>query len=175
MSNETDELTMKKQDADRALAGGARTTLSALIRGREKAPPADCGAAGRAGAEQMTHDKYAALRQALDAAHEQAAEGKGRERHARDGQDFTSQPIMAITRMVGIGYPCGQAMKKLQEAVGMAERRQYEAAQREMLGAINYAAAAWIRAKEMGQLGDGDQPMAQDVRTEVHDERRRKK
>lgn len=86
---------------------------------------------------------YEELMLTLSAAYEQASGGKGKERHARD-KPFLKQPIMEIARMVGPGYPTGQAMKKLQEAVGMMEKGNLEAAQAEALGAINYAAAFYI-------------------------------
>ena len=85
-------------------------------------------------------DPYAALRRVLDAAYEQAANGKGKERHAND-KPFTAQPIMEIARMVGPGYQLGQAMKKSAESFGMIQRGQPDRARAEMLGAINYLAA----------------------------------
>lgn len=90
---------------------------------------------------------YGPLATVLKAAYDQAASGKGKERHAR-GKPFHKQPIMEISRMVGTGYTTGQAMKKLQEANAMAARGELEAAQREALGAINYAAAFYLVLKE---------------------------
>ena len=84
---------------------------------------------------------YADLAEVLDAALMQAASGKGAERHAGD-RPFATQPMQEITRMVGIGFPLGQAMKKSQEAGTMASRGQTDAARRELLGAINYLAGA---------------------------------
>lgn len=78
---------------------------------------------------------FAVLRDALD----QAQNGKGHERHAdSDGQAFTEQPVLTISRAVGLGFPLGQAMKKIQEC----QRMDRDAAKRELLGAINYLAAA---------------------------------
>lgn len=91
---------------------------------------------------------YAPLRRVLDEAYNQASLGKGRERHAND-RPFTHQPIMEITRMHGIGFVTGQASKKAQEAVGMMSRGEYEAAHRELLGAIVYLAAACMRVNEV--------------------------
>jgi hypothetical protein len=91
---------------------------------------------------------YEELMLTLTAAYEQASGVKGKERHAR-GKPFHKQPIMEIARMVGPGYPTGQAMKKLQKAVGMMNRNQLEEAQAEALGAINYAAAFYILLGEM--------------------------
>jgi len=80
-------------------------------------------------------------------AHDQAAHGKGRDRHA-NGKPFLDQPIMEIGRMVGVGYQTGQAMKKSQEAIGMLKRNEPTKAQAELLGAMNYLAAAYILIEE---------------------------
>jgi hypothetical protein len=82
----------------------------------------------------------AVLQKALD----QAQTGKGHERHAND-KPFDRQPILEITRMVGLGYPLGQASKKAQEAARLPAGR----AQAELLGAINYLAAAWLHLEEV--------------------------
>lgn len=84
---------------------------------------------------------YECLAEVLDCALMQAASGKGAERHAQ-GQPFDSQPMAKITAMVGLGFPLGQIQKKAQEAGGMAARGQMDAARRELLGVINYAAGA---------------------------------
>jgi len=92
---------------------------------------------------------YDALASVLREAHAQAASGKGSERHA-NGRGFTEQPIMEIPRMLG-GSPEGQLyqiMKKAQEANGMVKRKEAEAAIRELLGVINYAAAAVLTIRE---------------------------
>ena len=83
---------------------------------------------------------YSVLRAILDDAYEQAASGKGAERHA-NGQPWSRQPINTITEAVGPGFPAGQAIKKLTEALGMLRRGEADAAHREVLGAIVYAAA----------------------------------
>ena len=99
-------------------------------------PPAeDAVAAGDTG------DAYGALRGILDEAYNQSAKGKGLERHG-NGRAWTEQPILAITRDTGIGFPTGQAIKKVTEAVGMLGRGEGDAAARELLGAIVYTAAA---------------------------------
>lgn len=76
---------------------------------------------------------FLVLTDALD----QAQSGKGSERHG-NGLPFTEQPALTITRAVGLGFPLGQAMKKIQES----QRMDTDAAARELLGAINYLAAA---------------------------------
>jgi hypothetical protein len=78
----------------------------------------------------------------------QASQGKGKERHA-NGREFDRQPIMELARMHGLGYPTGQAAKKLQEAHTLLRLRGKEAAIQEILGAINYAAAAALLIEEM--------------------------
>ena len=78
-------------------------------------------------------DLFEVLRDAL----EQAQNGKGAVRHG-NGLSFTDQPALTITRAVGLGFPLGQAMKKIQEC----QRMDTDAAKRELLGAINYLAAA---------------------------------
>ena len=82
---------------------------------------------------------YNDLETALDAALTQASKGKGDTRHST-GQDFREQPIMTITRTHGVGFPMGQAAKKIEEASRMTPHR----ARHELLGAIVYLAAAWI-------------------------------
>lgn len=95
----------------------------------------------------MTDDP---LWQVLHAAHNQATEGKGKERHGGD-TPFIEQPIMAIQRMLE-GSPVDghlfQVMKKAQEAGRMAKRGNGEAAVRELYGVIVYAAAAVTRLEE---------------------------
>ena len=100
-------------------------------------------------------DAYADLREALDAAYEQSASGKGKERHAND-RAFTDQPILRITELVGHGFPLGQAIKKAQEASGMVKRDEIEAARAELLGAVVYLAAAWVHLGRSN--GEDDQP-----------------
>ena len=90
---------------------------------------------------------YGPLRSVLDMALNQAAFQKGAERHA-NGKPFTDQPMMEIGRMAGLGFPVGQAMKKGQEAIGMVARGQRDAAERELLGAINYLAGAVLLIRE---------------------------
>lgn len=95
-------------------------------------------------------DPYTTLRTILDAAFAHAATGKGKERHGSScGRDlpFDKQPMLETTRLVGPGFPLGQAIKKAGEAAGMIERGQYDAAEAECLGAINYlaGAVAWMR------------------------------
>lgn len=83
---------------------------------------------------------YESLLHVLARAHEQAALGKGAERHACT-RPFTEQPMQSISRLLGnetgLLY---QAMKKIQES----QRMDQDAAVKELLGAINYIAGAII-------------------------------
>lgn len=88
-------------------------------------------------------DNYDILRSILNEAYDQAATGKGRERHA-NGKPWDEQPIAEIGRMVGTGFNTGQAIKKLQES----SRMEGEIAVRELLGAIVYAASAIMLIRE---------------------------
>ncbi|ABS68894.1 hypothetical protein Xaut_3666 [Xanthobacter versatilis] len=92
-------------------------------------------------------DGYETLKDILDAAYAQASKGKGKERHAND-KPFHDQPIMHIARKRGIGFPLGQADKKSEEAQGMLERGQKDAAIRELLGSIVYLSAAILLIRE---------------------------
>lgn len=80
---------------------------------------------------------YLSLSHTLKRALNQAQNGKGKERHA-NGKSFEQQPIMAIQEMVGAGFCLGQAIKKIQESVNLDTPK----ASTELLGAINYLAAA---------------------------------
>jgi hypothetical protein len=98
---------------------------------------------------------YAVLRAILDEAYDQSARGKGADRHA-NGRSFEQQPILEIGRMVGPGFAAGQVMKKAQEAMSMAARGEVDAAVRELLGVIVYAASAVALVRE----GDRRRPEA---------------
>lgn len=91
---------------------------------------------------------YETLSRILNDAYDHAATGKGKERHARD-LHFDKQPMLETTRLVGPGFPLGQAIKKAGEASGMIERGELDAAEAECLGAINYlaGAVAWMRER----------------------------
>ena len=85
---------------------------------------------------------YEALGLALGEAVAQAARGKGSERHAESGEKFSDQLIMSIPKRLGLGGECfclGQAAKKICESRRLPPDR----ARAELLGAVNYLAAAW--------------------------------
>ena len=82
---------------------------------------------------------YESLGSVLQRAHDQAAHGKGAQRHGQ-GQSFDSQPMQQLIALYGVGFALGQAGKKAQES----QRMDKDAAVRELLGAINYLAGAVI-------------------------------
>ncbi len=100
------------------------------------APPAPGGT--RFQARHVDHE-YSDLARVLDMALDQAQAGKGKERHARDGQAFIDQLIVQFGLEAGnIAGQVFQVRKKAEEAM----RLKPKAAIRELLGSINYAAAA---------------------------------
>lgn len=82
---------------------------------------------------------YEKLADVLHRAFQQAASGKGKERHASDGVAFEKQPMSAINELLGSidGY-LYQAAKKATEARRLPPGRDVA----ELLGAINYLAGA---------------------------------
>lgn len=85
---------------------------------------------------------YESLGLALGEAVAQASRGKGAERHAESGEKFSDQLIMSIPKRLGPGGECfclGQALKKICESRRLPPDR----ARAELLGAVNYIAAAW--------------------------------
>ena len=88
---------------------------------------------------------YAKLRHVLGEAYDQAAVGKGRDRHVKhEAQPFEHQPICSLQRIYGSGYAFGQVGKKMEESMRMDTK----AAVAELYGAINYIAAAIIVLEE---------------------------
>lgn len=89
-------------------------------------------------------EDYSDLLAVLLGALDQAAYGKGRERHANDAA-FADQPMQAISDLLasplGMAY---QVAKKVVEATNMPSVEQQE---RELFGAINYTAGMiiWLR------------------------------
>lgn len=103
---------------------------------------------------------YESLANVLERAFDQAATGKGAERHA-DNKPFHQQPMQQIGDRRGVGFILGQADKKSEEAQGMANRGQVDAAVRELLGAIVYLAGAviWLERHSKPVAGnDNEQP-----------------
>jgi len=88
---------------------------------------------------------YAKLRHVLGDAYDQAAVGKGRDRHVKhEAQPFEHQPICSLQRIYGSGYAFGQVGKKMEESMRMDTK----AAVAELYGAIVYIAAAIIVLEE---------------------------
>lgn len=85
-------------------------------------------------------DGYASLADVLRRALAQASTGKGHERHAEVNEPFERQVIADMARRFGVGAVMAQAFKKSHEA----QRLPRERAVAELLGAINYLAAAVI-------------------------------
>ena len=87
----------------------------------------------------MGADRYAELRRVLDDAIEQASGGKGAERHDPNSEPFEDQQIVQLCEWMGSNQgDIFQACKKAVESVGLPPER----ARAELLGAINYLAAA---------------------------------
>lgn len=83
---------------------------------------------------------YESLARVLARAFQQAAHGKGAERHAQAGESFDTQVMQDMARRFGVGSLLGQAFKKSEES----QRLPHGAGVRELLGAINYLAGAVI-------------------------------
>lgn len=86
---------------------------------------------------------YNRLRMVFDGSFDQAANGKGNERHATVGEKFEDQQICEITKRLSKSSVAGslfQAVKKIYESSRLPKDR----AIAELRGAINYIAAAII-------------------------------
>jgi hypothetical protein len=95
----------------------------------------------------LVTSEYQSLSTVLDEALAQAQSGKGKERHSC-GEPFEDQQICQIQRWQGSpDYATGQAVKKCLEISKLPDT---EAKIRELLGAINYIAAAVIVIRERG-------------------------
>lgn len=82
---------------------------------------------------------YDDLFHVLALAYDQAARGKGKERHANN-KPFAKQPLIELADKFGTGFLLGQAAKKLEECQVLP----FGADVKELLGAIVYTAAAVI-------------------------------
>lgn len=98
-----------------------------------------------------TTSLYTALENVYRSAFGQAAFGKGKERHAGEGERFEDQFICQGQRDFGLGGGIFQAVKKCKEALGMVERGELDRARFELLGAMNYIAATVIVVEEKGR------------------------
>ncbi len=92
--------------------------------------------------------KFQYLRQIFELAYAQAATGKGKERHNGRDLDFTQQQIVEFgLEARSIHYQLGQADKKIREALRLDSAK----ARHEILGAINFLAAAYIVSELLEQ------------------------
>ncbi len=111
-------------------------------------------------------EEYNTLWRVYIAAYEQASEGKGRERHAEAGEPYEKQIICEVARRVGLGYPLGQAVKKVYESQRLGGVRGLD----ELLGAMNYLAAAFIvmqEGLEPAPKAEGCEDLVQDEESDV--------
>lgn len=88
----------------------------------------------------MNAPGYELLASVLQRAYDQAARGKGKERHANN-KPFHHQPMQDLIRLHGVGFATGQASKKSGEALGLPTLERQVA---ELLGAIVYLSGAVI-------------------------------
>jgi len=98
---------------------------------------------------------YEQLAEILEAAYDQAAKGKGAERHATN-LPFHEQPMQTGSDLLGTDAGLAfQAIKKIREGRSFVELDRVE---RELLGAINYIAGMiiWRRRQAATQNGDDD-------------------
>ena len=94
---------------------------------------------------------YEQLAKVLDDALAQAQAGKGKERHAAEGEAFHDQQIVQLCEWMGSTQgDVFQAAKKAIESTRLPAAR----AEAELLGAINYLAAAVIVLRRQGARDD---------------------
>lgn len=98
--------------------------------------------------------RYNELERIFALALEQASAGKGSERHDPQGESFDEQQIVKYGLWQGSNHFCvGQAVKKLIESCNLEP----EAAKRELLGAIVYAAGAYRTLERLTTTEDSQQ------------------
>jgi hypothetical protein len=81
---------------------------------------------------------YGELYDILMEAFKQSAQGKGAERHGKDGLPWTQQPIIQNQKDFGVGFALGQVSKKIKESMEL----DVDKAIHELRGAIIYTAGA---------------------------------
>lgn len=92
----------------------------------------------------LPEDGFERLRKVYAAAVEQTKSGKGADRHG-SGEAFEKQLIVTIGEHLGSNhFELGQAIKKLIESSRLAARGEVDKARSELLGALNYTAAAYL-------------------------------
>lgn len=90
---------------------------------------------------------YEALALVLGEAYDQAAHGKGKERHAKGSEPFDRQVMQEGANRFGVGALLFQAYKKSEES----QRLPLDAGVRELLGAIVYLAGAVVARRNTGE------------------------
>lgn len=112
----------------------------------------------------ITVKGYEKLVAVYQAAHDQAAKGKGDERHA-NGQPFHEQRMQQISGLLrssdGMAF---QAIKKLTEGLQFEDHARREA---ELLGALNYIAGIVIYYRELRGRGLDPVRVRDDVKCKV--------
>jgi hypothetical protein len=98
---------------------------------------------------------YELLAAVLDEALEQAQGGKGRDRHGFSGDSFEDQTIVSINEILGSIH--GQVYQICKKAIE-ATRLPPERARLDLLGAINYLAAAVIQIDRQAAAGQRGTP-----------------
>ncbi len=83
---------------------------------------------------------YEKLGDVFQRAYDQAAQGKGKDRHAQEGEPFHEQVMADMAKRFGTGSLLGQAFKKSEES----QRLDHPRAVAELLGAMVYLAGAVI-------------------------------
>lgn len=86
-----------------------------------------------------THLDEELYRSYLDTAYHQLTKGKGDQRHG-NGSGMHVYKVMKTLGQLGLGFPLGQAVKKVLEA----DKRDAPVAVHELLGAVNYVAFAYL-------------------------------
>ena len=89
-------------------------------------------------------DTHAELKRVFSLAVAQSQSGKGADRHG-NGESFTSQPIFTINQALGSNHGAlFQVVKKATESARLAATDRKDMAKNELLGAMVYAAAAYL-------------------------------
>lgn len=114
-------------------------------------PPSDLPCPPKTESPFSVEPGYERLAAVFQDAHDQAALGKGKDRHA-NGEPFHEQRMQKVSRTQGNAYGMAfQVQKKMLEGLEMADR---EACRRELLGALNYLAGIVIFLDDQEAGGD---------------------
>lgn len=104
--------------------------------------------------EVFGEDQYESLRDEFENAIKQASGGKGKERHARKGQDFEDQVMCSVQRLL-VDHPLGglayQVIKKTIESGRLYQDKGADNAVKEIYGAMNYLGGMNILYKELDE------------------------